>query len=136
MTCIIQIIEAGTGIDTAEATHGGELYRATSRHGCTMALARQIVAAGAPDQPWQAIGPDGAVWFRGASLHNLSRLTIEDGESGLRWRRWTPRETVPSSPAHDAASGSPAPASPSALGTAEAPLAPSCAASAAGVLGY
>ena len=122
--CIIRIVTAGNGIDVAEATYRGQTYRASSRHGCTMVLARQLVAAGAPDGPWRAIGPDGRTWFTGRSLHRLAALTIEDAESGLRWRRWTPRNTVPPSPARRAASGPAAPAVPSAPGSAEAALAP------------
>jgi hypothetical protein len=34
------------------------------------------VAAGCPDQPWQAIGDDGQRRLFGASLHRLARLTV------------------------------------------------------------
>lgn len=62
-----------------------------SRDGATMALARRMVAAGAPDGPWQAIGPDRRARFYGRSLHRLALLTIAEGDSGLRLVRWAAR---------------------------------------------
>ena len=80
-----------TGIDVAEAEHAGQLYRATSRHGATMALARMLVAAGAADTAWQALDAGGAVRVYGASLHRLARLTVhEEDTRGLRFRGWEP----------------------------------------------
>jgi hypothetical protein len=57
-----------------------------------MALARQLVAAGIGDGPWEARGADGQRRFFGSSLHGLSRLTIADNDhDGLRLRCFTPR---------------------------------------------
>ena len=75
-------------VDTAEAEWDGRVFRAASSHGASMALARQLVAAGCPDQPWHVPGR-----LHGRSLHRLARLTIEEGADGLRFRRYreTPR---------------------------------------------
>jgi len=67
----------------AEATWNGQTYRAASSHGATMALARQLVAAGCPDQLWRVPGR-----LHGRSLHGLAKLTIEEGADGLRFRRY------------------------------------------------
>ena len=103
----------------------GRRFVAISRNGASMALARQLVAAGIGEGPWEARGRDGQQRFFGASLHGLSRLTVTDNDyDGLRVRRYTPRmlpvgtaqdgAKVPSSitqPKHaDRAVGTPAPA--------------------------
>jgi hypothetical protein len=70
------------GADIAEAEHDRQPFRAVSRHGATMALARLLKAAGVPDGPWQAIGTDGRLRFYGPSLHRLAALTIADSDDG------------------------------------------------------
>lgn len=79
------------GADTAESTLAGQTFRAVSRNGATMVLARQLVAAGAPDDPWQACGVDGAVRLHGPSLHGLAKLTVIERDRGLSVERFTPR---------------------------------------------
>src|SRR5689334_10874681 len=60
-----------------------------------MAVARQLVKAGASDQPWRTIGKDGRGRVCGASLHRLAQLTMEESDKrGLRVRRFKPLAQV------------------------------------------
>jgi hypothetical protein len=43
-----------------------------------MALARRLVAAGCPDQSWEARAVDGQRRFFGKSLHRLAQLRIKE----------------------------------------------------------
>ena len=97
------------GADTAEANYAGQHFQAVSRNGVTMALARQLVAAGMPDVPWQARGIDGRVRFTVRSLHRLAGLTVHDGDR-LRICQWMPREAVPVERRGDVLDGFQAPA--------------------------
>jgi len=45
-----------------------------------MALARVLVEAGAPDQPWRVPGR-----LHGPSLHRLARLTVTETGGGVRF---------------------------------------------------
>lgn len=57
-----------------------------------MALARQLVAAGYRDGPWQAVGRDGKPRLVGPSLHRLAKLTIrENDRDGIRLRPFEAR---------------------------------------------
>lgn len=85
---VMTVREGRNGIDIAEADHAGENYTATSRNGATMKLARVLVEAGATDEPIEAWGSDGRLRFTSPSLHALARATIEEGERGIRLRRW------------------------------------------------
>lgn len=77
------------GMDIAGATFGGVDHEARSRNGATMALARKMVAAGAPDDRWRALRNGVTVMF-GPSLHRLAMLTIADPDNGrMSIRRWT-----------------------------------------------
>jgi hypothetical protein len=67
--------------DTAEAEWQGRVHRATSAHGATMKLARQLVEAGCPDLACSVPGRT-----RGSSLHRLATLTVE--ADSLRFRRY------------------------------------------------
>ena len=69
----------GVRQDAATAVWDGKTYQATSRHGATMALARQLVAAGCPDQPWEAGRPGRRDLF-GPSIHGLAQLTIHESD--------------------------------------------------------
>ena len=65
---------------------GGVLYTAQSAHGASMALARQLVAAGCPDEPWEARTPEGQRTVYGSSIHQLARTTIDSNGRFVRWR--------------------------------------------------
>ncbi len=75
--------------DIATTRWNDQDWSATSTHGATMDLARKLVAAGCPDQPWQAVGTDGARRVFGKSLHRLATRTITESAE-----RGTPTETV------------------------------------------
>ena len=83
---------AKDGADIAAATYDGRAFEAATRHGATMALARQLVAAGVPDVPYEAQDPAGRLRFSGPSSPGLARLTVsEPDESGhATIRAWTP----------------------------------------------
>lgn len=55
-----------------------EGLEAKSANGATMALARKLVEAGYPDQPWEARGVDGMVRLYGKSLHGLAGISCEE----------------------------------------------------------
>ncbi len=72
--------------DYAEAWWGPVLFQTQSANGASMRLARELVAAGCPDQPWQAVGEDGQRRFFGKSLHRLAKLTLAEGaDAALRF---------------------------------------------------
>ncbi len=52
-----------------------------------MALPRLLVAAGVPDQPWQA-ERTGRPVLRRPSLHRLAGLTISKDDTGMHLRKW------------------------------------------------
>ena len=68
--------------EVASATVGGVAYSERSRSSCIAKLARTLVAAGVPDQPWQAL--------RGRSLHGIAKTTIMEGKRGLQRVAWQP----------------------------------------------
>ena len=70
---------------------GGEHWAVFSSHGAVMALARVLVAAGCEDQPWEALGEDGARVLYGPSLLRISRLTFSEGERGMRLQAFRER---------------------------------------------
>jgi hypothetical protein len=111
---VIQVSQRTDGADVAEAIVSGRRYSAISRNGAAMALARQLVAAGIGDGPWEARGADEQRRFFGPSLHGLSRLTITDNDhDGLRIRRFTPR-VLPVGDTEDGALGAGSTAQPKA----------------------
>ena len=67
--------------DTATTTLDGVLYTAQSAHGASMALARQLVAAGCPDQPWECRNAAHQRTLYGGSLHKLATLTVSHSPS-------------------------------------------------------
>jgi hypothetical protein len=90
--------------EVASATVGGVDYSEASRSSCIAKLARALVAAGIPDQPWIAVAPTGTVALRGRSLHGIAKTTItESDRGGLARRIWHPH------PGGSVASGSEAP---------------------------
>jgi hypothetical protein len=68
--------------EVATAMVGGQEYRAESRASCEAALARVLVGAGMPDQPWQTRTRTGTVSLRGRGLHWLAGHTIEESDKG------------------------------------------------------
>ena len=58
-----------------------------------MALARKLVAAGAPDAPCEARGGDGRLRICGPSLHRLAKLTVSEERGYLRLRKWVDRSS-------------------------------------------
>ena len=78
--------------DIASTHWNGQDWAITSNKGATMDLARKLVAAGCPDQPWQAVGTDGQRRFFGNSLHRLATRTIVQGDDapGPYERRYVP----------------------------------------------
>jgi hypothetical protein len=46
-----------------------------------MGLAREIVAAGHPDQPWRSIARNGAALLSGPSIYRLAMLTVSENAS-------------------------------------------------------
>lgn len=57
---------------------------------CTMA--RKLVEAGYPDQPWQAVGlQDGGARMNGRSIHRLALLTVSESDrTAPRHVKWAP----------------------------------------------
>lgn len=78
------------GADIAAVTVAGHRYEVTSRTGAIMGLARQLVAAGFQDSPWQTVGSDGGVRLHGASLHGLAKLTTIEDKQGIHIRPFKP----------------------------------------------
>lgn len=106
MIPITMILSEGKeGADICGAFFHGREFAATSRNGATMRLARQLVEAGAPDGPVEARGADGRLRFTSPSLHGLARWTIEEGDRGIRQRRWKPSPMGGEAP-QDGVSGS------------------------------
>jgi hypothetical protein len=86
--------QAVTGVaipDRATTVWGGRPFEARSAHGASMALARELVAAGCQDQPWEARTPGGERTVYGNSLYALARTTIEESSGGPRFRRFVER---------------------------------------------
>lgn len=70
--------------DIATTHWGGKLWRVVSANGASMALARQLVEAGCPDQDFVTTTIDGQEALRGKSLHRWAQLMIVEGNRGLR----------------------------------------------------
>ena len=83
-----QGVSGGFPQDQAEATWQGAAFRTVSRNSACCDLARKLVDAGCPDQPWEARSSAGQRSVFGDSLHALARTTVTaDG----RFVRWHPR---------------------------------------------
>lgn len=82
----IELSERRDGADMA--THGdtvAEHPKASAVH----LLARKLVQAGAPDQPWEAYR-SGALCLRGRSLHELAAVDKRDADAGIKTTLWQP----------------------------------------------
>jgi hypothetical protein len=82
---------------TATARWSGREFSARTQGGVTMALARELVAAGVPDQPWQA-ARDGKVVMTGPSLTGVAALAISDPAEGAgpRFKKFVAFRLAPS----------------------------------------
>jgi hypothetical protein len=56
-----------------------------------VALARVLVNAGVPDQPWQCVNDSGQRSVYGSSLHRLATRTVSEAAGHVRWATWAPR---------------------------------------------
>jgi hypothetical protein len=78
--------------EVATAVVDGQEFTARSRSSCISALARLLVEAGVPDQPWQSVNAAGMVCLRGPSLHRLAGRTVSESDrGGLRAVKYQPR---------------------------------------------
>lgn len=79
-------------------------HRVIARTGAAMALARELIAAGFPDAPWEAVGQDGQVRMTGSSLHEWACWTMREDDGGLRRvpyvpnARFRPPQATPDGP--------------------------------------
>jgi hypothetical protein len=62
--------------EVATAVVDGRKFVARSQSSCEAKLARTLVAAGVPDQPWQSFSATRTPSLRGRSLHRLAGLTV------------------------------------------------------------
>lgn len=86
-------VTAGPPRERAVATNVEPLFEARSKSCAIFALCRQLVAAGIPDQPWEArnTAAAGIVAMRGPSIHAAARLTVREcGRGGPRVAPWMP----------------------------------------------
>jgi hypothetical protein len=81
--------------DRASAVWDGTTYTARTSHGAAMAVARTLMAAGCPDQPWQAVSPDGERLLHGGSLHRLANLTVSEADGRTRIVPYVPDRRFP-----------------------------------------
>jgi hypothetical protein len=91
--------------DIATTTSNGRVFTEQSRASAICQLARALVAAGIPDQPWLAYAANGTLSMRGPSIHRMAELTIKD--SPLRWVKYHPQDSPEASP--EASEASPLP---------------------------
>ena len=86
----ISLGERTDGANTAEAEWNGRIFRAASGKASAMRdVARQLVAAGCPDQAWVSAW-GGRPSMRGASLHDMAAVDVRDGDAGLTTGFWAP----------------------------------------------
>jgi hypothetical protein len=75
--------------------------------GAPMELARMLVEAGCPDQPWETRTRTGTRSLFGPSLQRLARLTLERERGGIERAQYHPRTEMPfPSPREPSISGS------------------------------
>lgn len=74
--------------DYATCEWQGRVLEVRSRS-ATTALARMLVAAGCPDQPWEVFTRAGERSLHGPSLHDWARRVVEETDRrGLRIKRY------------------------------------------------
>lgn len=75
----------------AESTIDGQVYAARSRNGASYELARQLVAAGVPDQPVRLAEYGASGWSTCRSLHAYATRTIaESATRAIGVVKWHP----------------------------------------------
>ncbi len=81
----------GSLIDHATAEWRGQTFAAHSKNGIVPALARVLIEAGCPDQPWRAERGGGVVML-GPSLARVAFVTVSDGDAaaGPRFTKYKP----------------------------------------------
>ncbi len=85
-------LDGGGYVETASCEWAGQRFEARSRSSAIMELARQLVAAGAPDGRWRSVTTEGEPSAYGPSLHRLARLTIKEGvREGIKLGRYQER---------------------------------------------
>lgn len=77
--------------DHASTLWNGVAYATPHGNGAVLKLARILVEAGCPDQPWETRNAEGHRSLYGHSLHQLSRLTVTDKTGSARFAKWSPR---------------------------------------------
>lgn len=91
MTYLFTMTQRSDGMDAAECVWNGRTFTATSRNGASMALARVLCDAGAPEGPWEVEDSrTGQKRLYGRSLHGISRMTVKEGEKRPRFAEWQP----------------------------------------------
>jgi hypothetical protein len=85
-------------IERAAATWAGRVFEAKSTGGATPELARKLIAAGCPDQPWQA-QRHGAIVMSGPSLAGIAGIRYVDGDKRLDRVNWKPHPHAQPAPA-------------------------------------
>ena len=85
----IETTQLKDGVDVSVAQWDGRTFSVASRNGTTMALARQLIQAGAPDAGFEVWGrPQGKMLFYGHSLYRLAQWAIAETGRGLRMCRF------------------------------------------------
>lgn len=77
-----------TRLDIATCEWNGTLWRSEAPSACTT-LARTLIAAGCPEQPWQAADTAGNRILVGNSIRQLAQIEARETGSGIRWRKFT-----------------------------------------------
>lgn len=82
-------MSGGVQRDHATCTWEGREFKVL-RFSATTALARELVAAGCSDQPWQAVTPTGRRSFHGPSLHRWATRVVAEDDRGLGVKEYVP----------------------------------------------
>jgi hypothetical protein len=81
-------VAGGAPKDQATARSGGALPATAATNGAACEMAREMVAAGCPDQPWKARNAEGRRTVYGSSLAALARTAIDANCRFVRWHRY------------------------------------------------
>lgn len=89
ITILAPTIAATARFEHAEAVWRGQTYHAKSRNSAICAIARMLLEAGCPDQPWQATR-GGKIAMTGRSLATMAGRVYVENDQGIRVRKWEP----------------------------------------------